>query len=252
MHVRRIIPCLDIKDGRVVKGVNFVDFRDAGDPVECAKAYQDAGADEIVFLDISATSEGRDTVACLVSKVAEQLSVPFSVGGGIRTVNDMSAILDAGADKVSLNSAAVKNPSLISEGAEAFGSQRIIVAIDAKQKAEGGWEVYTAGGNNATGLDAVEWAMKAERLGAGEILLTSMDKDGTKSGYDLELTAEISSKVKIPVIASGGAGTYEHFYDVLTKGKASAVLAASLFHFNEIPIPKLKEYLQKRGILVSK
>ncbi|NLX75185.1 MAG: imidazole glycerol phosphate synthase subunit HisF [Synergistaceae bacterium] len=252
MNVRRIIPCLDIKDGRVVKGVNFVDFRDAGDPVECAKAYQDAGADEIVFLDISATSEERDTVACLVNKVAAQLSVPFSVGGGIRTVNDMSVILNAGADKVSLNSAAVKNPSLISEGAEAFGSQCIIVAIDAKQKAEGSWEVFIAGGQNATGLDAVEWAMKAERLGAGEILLTSMDKDGTKSGYDLELTAEISSKVKIPVIASGGAGTYEHFYDVLTKGKASAVLAASLFHFNEIPIPKLKEYLQKRGILVSK
>lgn len=250
MYAQRIIPCLDIKDGRVVKGVNFVDLRDAGDPVECAQAYQEAGADEIVFLDITATCDARDTVAELVRRVASRVFVPITVGGGIRSVDDIRAILRAGADKVSLNSAAVKNPALITEGARIFGSQCIVVAIDAKRRQSGGWEVYTAGGRTPTGLDAVQWAVDAEREGAGEILLTSMDKDGTKSGYDLELTAEISGRLSIPVIASGGAGDYEHFYDAFTKGKADAVLAASLFHYNEISIPRLKAYLRERGISV--
>ena len=249
MYAQRIIPCLDIKDGRVVKGVNFVNLRDAGDPVECAKAYEQAGADEIVFLDITATSDARNTVADLVRRVAEKVFVPITVGGGIRTVDDIRSILRAGADKTSLNSAAVKNPQLISDGAEAFGSQCIVVAIDAK-RSDTSWEVYTAGGRNPTGIDALEWAVKAEKLGAGEILLTSMDKDGTKSGYDLELTSKVSESVGVPVIASGGAGTYEHFYDAFTLGKADAVLAASLFHYNEIPIPKLKEYLREKGISV--
>ncbi len=248
MYAQRIIPCLDIKDGRVVKGINFVDLRDAGDPVECAAAYEAAGADEIVFLDITATSEARNTVADLVSAVASKVFIPITVGGGIRTVEDIRTVLRAGADKVSLNSAAVKRPELITEGAKDFGSQCIIAAIDAKRRNDGTWEVYTSGGQTATGLEAVRWAEETERLGAGEILLTSMDRDGTKSGYDLELTREISSRVKIPVIASGGAGDYQHFYDAFTKGKADAVLAASLFHYNEIPIRKLKKYLSDRGI----
>lgn len=252
MNEHRIIPCLDIKDGRVVKGINFVDLRDAGDPVESARAYQNAGADEIVFLDITATTDSRSTVVGLVSKVAARISIPLIVGGGIRSVDDMRAILDAGANKISINSIAVETPTLITKGAKAFGKECVIVAIDAKRKNEKVWEVYTAGGKNATGLNAVEWAIEVEKLGAGEILLTSMDKDGTKSGYDLELTEAISSKVKIPVIASGGAGSYEHFYDALTKGGASAVLAATLFHFNEISIGTLKEYLNKKGIAVRK
>lgn len=250
MYAHRIIPCLDIKDGRVVKGINFVNLRDAGDPVECARAYETAGADEIVFLDITATSDARGTVAELVKRVASQVFIPITVGGGIRTVDDMRAILRAGADKISLNSAAVKTPKLISEGAEAFGSQCVVVAIDAKRKQDGTWEVYTAGGRTPTGMDAVRWAAEAERLGAGEILLTSMDRDGTKSGYDLELTAAIGAKAGIPVIASGGAGTFSHFYDALTTGRADAVLAASLFHYNEIPILRLKKYLREKGISV--
>jgi len=249
MYAQRIIPCLDIKDGRVVKGVNFVNLRDAGDPVECAKAYEQAGADEIVFLDITATSDARNTVADLVRRVAEKVFVPITVGGGIRTVDDIRSILRAGADKTSLNSAAVKNPKLISDGADAFGSQCIVVAIDAKRNGSS-WEVYTAGGRIPTGIDALKWAVRAEKLGAGEILLTSMDKDGTKSGYDLELTSKVSESVGIPVIASGGAGTYEHFYEAFTSGKADAVLAASLFHYNEIPIPELKKYLRQKGISV--
>lgn len=249
MYARRIIPCLDIKDGRVVKGVNFVSLRDAGDPVECARAYERAGADEIVFLDITATSDARGTVAPLVRKVAGEVFIPITVGGGIRSVEDITAILREGADKVSLNSAAVRTPRLITAGAERFGSQCIVVAIDAKKNGEG-WEVYVAGGRTPAGLDAVEWAAEAERLGAGEILLTSMDRDGTKAGYDLELTAAVSGRVGIPVIASGGAGTMEHFYDALTKGRADAVLAASLFHYNEISLPELKKYLGGRGIRV--
>lgn len=251
VKIKRIIPCLDIKNGRVVKGVNFVNFRDAGDPVECAKAYQEAGADEIVFLDISATQERRDTVTALVAKVAANLSVPFSVGGGIRSLDDIRKILDAGANKISIGSAALENPELITEAAKAFGKNSIIVAIDAKNDSCGSWEVYASGGRKATGINAIEWGIEAERRGAGEILLTSMDRDGTKSGYDLALTADLSSKIKIPVIASGGAGNYEHFYDALTVGKADAVLAASLFHFNEIPIPKLKEYLRGKGIPIK-
>lgn len=250
MYARRIIPCLDIKDGRVVKGINFVQLRDAGDPVESAKAYEKAGADEIVFLDITATSDVRDIVAKLVRKVASEVFVPITVGGGIRTSDDIKAILREGADKVSLNSAAVKTPQLITEGAERFGSQCIVVAIDAKKSENGKWQVYVAGGRTPTGLDVIEWAKRAESLGAGEILLTSMDRDGTKAGYDLELTEAVSGNVRIPVIASGGAGSLEHFYDAFTRGKADAVLAASLFHYNEIPLPKLKEYLRERGIPV--
>ena len=250
MYAQRIIPCLDIKDGRVVKGINFIDLKDAGDPVECAVAYEAAGADEIVFLDITATSDDRKTVAELVRVVASKVFIPITVGGGIRSAEDIRMILRAGADKVSLNSAAVKRPALITEGAKDFGSQCIVAAIDAKRKGDGTWEVYTAGGRTATGLDAVKWALETEKLGAGEILLTSMDRDGTKSGYDLELTHEISSKVNIPVIASGGAGDYSHFYDAFAEGLADAVLAASLFHYNEIPIPELKKYLSGRGISV--
>ena len=249
MFASRIIPCLDIKDGRIVKGINFVNLRDAGDPVEAAQAYEKQGADEIVFLDITATSDARETVAKLVTRVAKNVFIPITVGGGIRTAEDIRAILRAGADKVSLNSAAVKRPGLINEGAELFGSQCIVVAIDAKRNGND-WEVYTAGGRVPRGIDAVEWACEAEKRGAGEILLTSMDTDGTKSGYNLELTSAIAEKLNIPVIASGGAGNMEHFYDALTKGKASAVLAASLFHFHEIPIPELKKYLADKGISV--
>lgn len=248
MFAKRIIPCLDVKDGRVVKGVNFVNLIDAGDPVECAKAYDKAGADELVFLDITASSDARDTVCDMVKKVAECVFIPFTVGGGIRTVEDFRKILNAGADKVSVNSAAIKNPQLVSDAAKKFGSQCVVCAIDAKRKADGtGWEVYLNGGRVNTGIDALRWAKEAEELGAGEILLTSMDCDGTKSGYDLELTRTISESVKIPVIASGGAGTMEHFLDALTVGKADAVLAASLFHFKEIEIRDLKKYLAENG-----
>lgn len=248
MYAKRIIPCLDVKDGRVVKGVNFVNLIDAGDPVECAAVYDKAGADELVFLDITASSDARDTVADMVKKVAERVFIPFTVGGGIRTVEDFRTILNAGADKVSVNSAAIKNPELIREASKKFGAQCVVCAIDAKCKADGtGWEVYLNGGRVNTGLDALEWAKQVERLGAGEILLTSMDCDGTKAGYDLELTRTISENVKIPVIASGGAGTMEHFLDAFTLGKADAVLAASLFHFKEIEILDLKQYLREHG-----
>ncbi len=248
MYAKRIIPCLDVKDGRVVKGVNFVNLVDAGDPVECAKAYDKAGADELTFLDITASSDARETVCDMVKKVAECVFIPFTVGGGIRTVEDFRKILNAGADKVSVNSAAIKNPQLIADAAKKFGSQCVVCAIDAKRKADGsGWEVYLNGGRVNTGLDALEWAKEAERLGAGEIMLTSMDCDGTKAGYDLELTRAISEAVKIPVIASGGAGTMEHFLDALRDGKADAVLAASLFHFKEIEIMDLKKYLADNG-----
>lgn len=248
MYAKRIIPCLDVKDGRVVKGVNFVNLIDAGDPVACAAAYDKAGADELVFLDITASSDARNTVVDMVKKVAECVFIPFTVGGGIRTVEDFRTILNAGADKVSVNSAAIKNPELIRDAAKKFGSQCVVCAIDAKRKADGtGWEVYLNGGRVNTGLDALKWAKQAEELGAGEILLTSMDCDGTKAGYDLELTRAVSESVKIPVIASGGAGTMEHFLDAFTKGKADAVLAASLFHFKEIEIMDLKKYLTENG-----
>lgn len=251
MFTKRIIPCLDVKDGRVVKGVNFVNLRDAGDPVEIAKAYDQAGADELVFLDITASSDGRDTVVDMVRRVAENVFIPFTVGGGIRTVEDFRKLLREGADKISVNSAAIDRPELISEAAEKFGRQCVVVAIDARRRADGsGWNVYKHGGRLDTGLDAVEWAKKADRLGAGEILLTSMDCDGTKAGYDNELTAIIAENVSVPVIASGGAGTKEHFYDALTKGKADAALAASLFHYKELEIKDLKKYLSERGIPV--
>ena len=251
MYAKRIIPCLDIKDGRVVKGTNFLNLRDAGDPVEVAAAYSDAGADEVVFLDITASHEGRATVAELAARGADQLSIPFTVGGGIRTAEDFRAILLQGADKISINSAAIDRPALISEAAARFGSQCVVVAIDARRREDGsGWDVYKNGGRLRTGLDALEWAAEAERLGAGEILLTSMDGDGTKSGYDLELTAAVSSRAGIPVIASGGAGTMEHFAQAFIQGKADAVLAASLFHYHEIAIPDLKAYLAARGIPV--
>lgn len=247
MYAKRIIPCLDVKNGRVVKGVNFVNLTDAGDPVECAKVYDKAGADELVFLDITATSDARETVTDMVKAVAQNVFIPFTVGGGIRSVEDFRKILNAGADKVSVNSAAVRNPSLISEAAEKFGRQCVVCAIDAKRKAGGGWEVYLNGGRLNTGIDALEWAKRAEDLGAGEILLTSMDCDGTKDGYDLELTRAVSENAKIPVIASGGAGKPEHFLDAFRKGKADAVLAASLFHFKEIEISDLKKYLHDNG-----
>ncbi len=250
MYAKRIIPCLDVKDGRVVKGVNFVNLIDAGDPVECAKVYDKNGADELVFLDITASSDGRDTVVDMVRRVAENVFIPFTVGGGIRTVEDFRQILNAGADKVSVNSAAIKRPELISEAAEKFGTQCVVCAIDAKRKEGGGWEVYLNGGRVNTGIDALWWAKEAERLGAGEILLTSMDCDGTKAGYDIELTKAISENAGIPVIASGGAGNMEHFYDAFTKGAADAVLAASLFHFREIEILDLKKYLKDKGISV--
>lgn len=274
MLAKRIIPCLDVKNGRVVKGVNFVELRDAGDPVEQAKLYDEAGADELVFLDITATHEARDTVIEMAKAVAEQVFIPFTVGGGIRTADDMRAILRAGADKISINSAAVRNPDLISQGAEAFGSQAIVVAIDARRRRgsrgaeeQGGqftihkavlrpqftihnWEVFVSGGRTPTGLDAVEWAQEAERRGAGEILLTSMDGDGTQAGYDLELTRAIADAVNIPVIASGGAGTLAHFAEALTSGGADAALAASLFHYKQLTIREVKEYLAGQGIAV--
>ena len=248
MYAKRIIPCLDVKDGRVVKGVNFVNLIDAGDPVECAKVYNEAGADELVFLDITASSDARNTVVDMVKAVAREVFIPFTVGGGIRTVEDFRKILNAGADKVSVNSAAIKRPELIREAAEIFGSQCVVCAIDAKRKADNsGWEVYLNGGRVNTGIDALEWAKRAENLGAGEILLTSMDCDGTKAGYDLELTRAVSDRAGIPVIASGGAGTMEHFLDAFRDGHADAVLAASLFHFREIEIVDLKRYLAENG-----
>ncbi len=245
MFTKRIIPCLDVHNGRVVKGINFVNLKDAGDPVAVAAAYDKAGADEVVFLDITASSDARDTAVEMVRKVAEKVFIPFTVGGGIRTVEDFKAILREGADKVSVNSAAIMNPNLISEAADKFGSQCVVVAIDAKRRADGqGFTIYKNGGRVDMGIDAVEWAMKAEKLGAGEILLTSMDGDGTKAGYDLELTRTVAENVSIPVIASGGAGTMEHFYEAFTEGKAEAALAASLFHFKEMEIRDLKKYLR--------
>lgn len=250
MYAKRIIPCLDVKNGRVVKGVNFVNLRDAGDPVECAVEYDKKGADELVLLDITATNEGRGTMIDIVSRVANSIFIPFTVGGGIRTTDDFKELLRAGADKISVNSAAVRNPDLINEAAYKFGSQCVVCAIDAKRREQGGWEVYLNGGRLPTGIDAVSWAQEAVSRGAGEILLTSMDCDGKKTGYDLELTRAVSERVGVPVIASGGAGALEHFYDALTVGKADAVLAASLFHFNEIPIETLKAYLAEKGIPV--
>lgn len=251
MHTKRIIPCLDVTGGRVVKGINFVNLRDAGDPVEVAKAYDKAGADELVFLDITASSDARNIVIDMVRRVAETVFIPFTVGGGIRTVDDFKAILREGADKISINSAAINNPNLISEAADKFGSQCVVVAIDAKRREDNsGWNVFKNGGRIDVGFDAVEWAMKAEKMGAGEILLTSMDCDGTKAGYDIDLTKTISENVSIPVIASGGAGTKEHFYDALTKGKADAALAASLFHYKELEIVDLKQYLQGKDVPV--
>ena len=276
MHTKRVIPCLDVKDGRVVKGVNFVNFRDAGDPSEVASAYDAAGADEVVFLDITASADSRATQLEWVRKVASKVFIPFTVGGGIRTVDDFKAILREGADKISVNSAAIMNPQLISDAAEKFGSQCVVVAIDAKKRADGGgWNIYKNGGRVDMGMDAVEWARTAEKMGAGEILLTSMDGDGTKEGYDLEpedtqaakdfaamcerfekkiydleLTRAVAESVSIPVIASGGAGQLSHFYDALTEGKAEAVLAASLFHYKELEIRQVKEYLREKGISV--
>lgn len=250
MHTKRIIPCLDINKGRVVKGVNFVNLRDAGDPVEIAAAYDAAGADELVFLDITASSDARNIVLDLVAKVAEKVFIPFTVGGGIRTVDDFRMILREGADKISVNSAAIDNPALISDAAYKFGSQCVVVAIDARRRADGsGWNVFKHGGRLDTGLDAIEWAYKAYKLGAGEILLTSMDCDGTKAGYDCELTEKIASEVGIPVIASGGAGNCEHFYEALERG-ADAALAASLFHYKEFEISEVKKYLAEKGIPV--
>lgn len=251
MFTKRIIPCLDVHNGRVVKGVNFVNLRDAGDPVAVGAAYGRAGADELVFLDITASSDARDIKLDMVRRVAETVFIPFTVGGGIRTVEDFKVILREGADKIAVNTAAILNPTLISEAADKFGSQCVVVAIDAKRRADGtGWNIYKNGGRVDMGIDAVEWAMKACELGAGEILLTSMDCDGTKDGYDIELTRTVSENVSIPVIASGGAGTKEHFYDALTDGKADAVLAASLFHYKELEIMELKRYLSDKGISV--
>lgn len=250
MLAKRIIPCLDVKDGRVVKGVNFVDLRDAGDPVENAKVYNDEGADELVFLDITASHEERKTMVDVVRRVAETVFMPFTVGGGISSCEDIRELLNAGCDKVSINTSAVRCPELVKESSDKFGSQCIVVAIDAKRKKAGGWEVYVRGGREATGIDAVEWARKVNKLGAGEILLTSMDCDGTKDGYDIELTRAISEAVTIPVIASGGCGTLEHFRKALTDGKADAALAASVFHFKEFTIGEVKEYLGGRGVAV--
>lgn len=253
MFTKRIIPCLDVNDGRVVKGINFVNLRDAGDPVEVAAAYDKAGADEVVFLDITASSDHRATVVDMVRKVAEKVFIPFTVGGGIRTVEDFKVLLREGADKISINSSAINTPGLIGNAADKFGSQCVVVAIDARRREDGsGWNVYKNGGRIDTGLDAVEWAMKANRLGAGEILLTSMDCDGTKAGYDIELTRQIADNVSIPVIASGGAGTKEHFYEALTEGHADAALAASLFHYKELEIMDLKNYLADRGVSVRR
>ena len=251
MFTKRIIPCLDVHGGRVVKGVNFVNLVDAGDPVEIAAAYDKAGADEVVFLDITASSDARNTVVEMVRKVAEKVFIPFTVGGGIRSVDDFRAILREGADKVSVNSAAIMRPALISEAADKFGSQCVVLAIDAKRRVDGsGWNIFKNGGRIDMGIDAVEWAIRGEKLGAGEILLTSMDCDGTKNGYDLELTRTIARNVGIPVIASGGAGTMEHFYDAFEVGEADAALAASLFHFKEMEIMDLKEYLRERNVPV--
>ena len=251
MFTKRIIPCLDVHNGRVVKGVNFVDLKDAGDPVQVGAAYGQAGADELVFLDITASSDARTIKLDMVKKVAETVFIPFTVGGGIRTIEDFKLILREGADKIAVNTAAILNPTLITEAAEKFGSQCVVVAIDAKRRADGsGWNIYKNGGRVDMGIDAVEWAIKANELGAGEILLTSMDCDGTKDGYDIELTRMISENVSIPVIASGGAGKKEHFYEALTEGKADAVLAASLFHYKELEINEVKEYLREKGISV--
>ena len=251
MFTKRIIPCLDVHNGRVVKGVNFVNLKDAGDPVEIAAAYDALGADELVFLDITASSDSRNIVGDMVRRVAQKVFIPFTVGGGIRTVEDFRMLLREGADKISINSSAINTPQLISDAADKFGSQCVVVAIDAKKRADGsGWNVYKNGGRIDTGLDAVEWAAKAVRMGAGEILLTSMDCDGMKTGYDIALTRQVSEAVSVPVIASGGAGTKEHFYQALTDGKADAALAASLFHYKELEIADLKRYLTERGISV--
>lgn len=252
MHAKRIIPCLDVKNGRVVKGTSFVNLRDAGDPVEAAVEYDRQGADELVLLDITASSDARNIMLDIVSEVANSIFIPFTVGGGIRTVDDFTQLLRAGADKVSVNSAAIKRPDIINEAAYKFGSQCVVVAIDAKRRPEKSWEVYINGGRVPVNMDVVQWAIEAEKRGAGEILLTSMDCDGVKNGYDLELTQAVSEQVGIPVIASGGAGKLEHFYDAFTQGKADAVLAASLFHFGEISIEELKEYLQQREISVRR
>lgn len=253
MFTKRIIPCLDVNNGRVVKGINFVNLRDAGDPVEIAAAYDKAGADEVVFLDITASSDNRNTVVDMVRKVAENVFIPFTVGGGIRTVDDFKALLREGADKISINSSAINTPQLISDAADKFGSQCVVVAIDARKRTDGsGWNVYKNGGRIDTGLDAIEWAIKADKMGAGEILLTSMDCDGTKNGYDIELTRQISENVSVPVIASGGAGAKEHFYEALTEGKADAALAASLFHYKELEIMDLKKYLADKGVSVRR
>ncbi|MBE6973754.1 MAG: imidazole glycerol phosphate synthase subunit HisF [Ruminococcaceae bacterium] len=248
MLAKRIIPCLDVRDGRVVKGVNFVNIRDAGDPVELATYYSQQGADEIVFLDITATSDARDTVADVVERTAAQVFVPLTVGGGIRTLEDFQRLLRAGADKISVNSAAVKDPSLISRAAERFGSQCVVVAIDARRREDGSFEVYTAGGRNPTGIDAVEWAKECERLGAGELLVTSMDTDGTKSGFDVEMLKAVTDVVSIPVIASGGCGSLAHFAEMFEQTGCDAALAASLFHFGELTVPQVKEYLRGRNI----
>lgn len=252
MLAKRIIPCLDIDKGRVVKGVNFVNLIDAGDPVEVAKAYDKIGADEIVFLDITASSDGRRTAVDILSRASEQVFIPLTVGGGMRTVEDFRTMLSAGADKIAVNSAAIKNPALIGEAAAKFGSQCVVLAVDAKANGRGSWDVYLNGGRVNTGLDAIEWIERAVSLGAGEVLLTSMDRDGTKAGYDLELTRRAAEAVNVPVIASGGAGKREDFYDVLTEGKADAALAASLFHFGEIDMRQLKEYLSERGVPVRR
>lgn len=248
MLAKRIIPCLDVKDGRTVKGINFIDLRDAGDAVELARAYADLGADELTFLDITATVEERDTFGSLVKRISQVINIPFTVGGGIRTIRDVGVMLEAGADKISINSMAVKDPSVIDQMANEFGSQCIVCAIDVKKTLKGNWEVYIAGGRVPTSLDALSWAKEVEARGAGEILLTSMDADGTKAGFDLDITRQVSEALTIPLIASGGAGTKEHFVDVFTQGKADAALAASIFHFSEIPIPELKIFLQNRGI----
>ena len=251
MHTKRIIPCLDVKGGRVVKGVNFTNLRDAGDPADIAAAYDKAGADEVVFLDITASADARDTQLEWVRQVASKVFIPFTVGGGIRTVDDFRTLLREGADKISINSAAITNPRLISDAADKFGSQCVVVAIDAKKRADGsGWNIYKNGGRIDVGMDAVEWAIAAEKMGAGEILLTSMDGDGTKAGYDIALTKAIAEAVKIPVIASGGAGTMEHFYEALTEAKADAALAASLFHYKELEINQVKQYLRDKGVAV--
>lgn len=251
MLTKRIIPCLDVHNGRVVKGINFVNLKDAGDPVEIAAAYDKAGADEVVFLDITASSDARKTVVDMVRRVAENVFIPFTVGGGIRTVDDFKELLREGADKISINSSAINNPRLISDAADKFGRQCVVVAIDAKKRADGsGWNIYKNGGRIDVGIDAVEWAMQADKMGAGEILLTSMDCDGTKAGYDIELTRTIAENVSIPVIASGGAGTKEHFYEALTDGKADAALAASLFHYKELEIKELKNYLKEQQVSV--